>query len=252
MLEQHTKKDIEKVSHDVLKGSKSFDVFPTPVDKLVTYSDLVINNDINLSVIHQSFLESASEALLSGLAKIRGILDRREKVIYLDLDLADTKRNFVKLHEVGHEVLPWQKNIHEFLDNDTTLSENTREAFEAEANYFASATLFQLDRFEHEMNRLEFGIKTPMVLAKHFGASIHASLRKFVESTKNRCGLIVLENISAPGLFVKCSVRDCFLSSQFLKELGDIVLPSEVGYKWAFVKDYYFQKRFHERGPSIY
>ena len=248
MLESHTKKDIEKVSYDILKESKCFDKFPTPVDKIVSYSELVVNNDISLSRIHSNFLEKAGDVLTSALSKLRGILDRREKVIYLDMDLSHSKRNFVQLHEVGHEALPWQKNLHEFMDDDVTLSEDTKEDFEVEANYFASVTLFQLDRFEHEMNKLGFGIKTPMALAKIFGASVHASLRKFVESTKNRCGLIVLENISPPGSFVKCSVRDYFLSSTFVAEFGNIVLPSEIGYKWPFVKDYYFQKRYHETG----
>ncbi|MBD1398841.1 ImmA/IrrE family metallo-endopeptidase [Pontibacter sp. JH31] len=248
MLEEHTRRDIEKVAEEILSGSKCLGVFPTPVDKIISFSELSVNNDLSLSRIHSNYIKQADDKLFSALAKIRGILDREEKVIYLDLDLSDSKRNFVKLHEVGHEVLPWQKNLHEFMDDDVSLSEQTNEEFEAEANFFASATLFQLDRFEAEMSKIGFGMKAPMALAKKFGASVHASLRRFVESNKKRCGLIVLENVSPQGSIVRCSLRDIFLSSTFRSEFGEIHVPQELGYKWAFVKDYYFQKKYHERG----
>ena len=86
------------------------------------------------------------------------------------------KQGFVKLHEVEHDVLPWQKNVHYILDDDDdSLHTDTHEEFEAEANYFASATLFQNDRFVTELNQLSLGIESPMQMAKIFGASIHAT-----------------------------------------------------------------------------
>ena len=144
MVELQSKKDIEKISHEILKGSKSFDVFPTPVDKIVSYAELTVNAGIDLSKIHPSYLSKATDVFRRAIAKVQGVLVWREKEIYLDLSIHESKQKFVKLHEVGHNVLTWQQKTYEvFGDDESTLDINTREEFEAEANFFASATLFQ-------------------------------------------------------------------------------------------------------------
>lgn len=243
MLESHTCKDIETISYDILKSSKSWGIFPTPVDKIIDYSELIVEKNIDVSQIHHGYLSRASDSLRSALSKIRGILDRREKIIYLDYSQGDKKRNFVKLHECGHGVLQWQNDTTEFLDDDKTLSEHHSEEFEAEANYFASATLFQLGRFEEEMQKLEFGIKSTMVLAKLFGGSNHATIRRYVEYSNNRCCLLVLQDITDISKPARCTVRNYFQSPKFTKYFGTITWPQELGFTWSFVQDYYFRKK---------
>jgi Zn-dependent peptidase ImmA (M78 family) len=249
MLELHSKKDIEKISLEILKGSKSLDRFPTPITEIVSYSELIVCNDIDISNIHESYLSMASDALKRALSKIRGMLDRTEKTIYLDLSQKNERKNFVKLHEVGHAVLPWQKSVHNILqDDDNSLHLDTNEEFEAEANYFASITLFQHDRFNFELDKLNLSIESAMILAKTFGASVHASLRRYVECSDKRCALLVLENISKKGTLPQCNIRDKFLSKKFGKSFGDILLPDTLGYKWIFVQDYYHGRRFKNNG----
>jgi Zn-dependent peptidase ImmA (M78 family) len=187
MLEQHTQRDIEKISSEILKGSKSLDVFPTPVNKIVSYAELIIDTGIDLSKIHPDYMTKATEVLKKALGKLQGVLDRREKIIMLDLSQGKSKQNFVKLHEVGHGVLPWQQKSYDVLeDDDDSLGNHVCEEFEAEANFFASVTLFQGDRFIFEMDKLGLGIESSMQLSKLFGSSIHAALRRYVEYSKNR------------------------------------------------------------------
>lgn len=249
MLEQHSKKDIEKISSEILKGSNSLDVFPTPIDQIVSYTELIVRNDIDVSKIHTDYLSKANDALRRALTKVRGLLDRREKIIYLDLSQQKNKKGFVKLHEVGHHVLPWQRNVHDVLDDDDdSLSSHANENFEAEANFFASATLFQQDRFVTELNKLRLEIESPIQLAKFFGASVHATLRRYVECSKNRCALIVLENVTANGSPPKCFLRDKFQSDKFTKTFGDINIPLELGYTWTFVQDYCHGRKFKKDG----
>lgn len=252
MFEGPTKDEIETIASALLKQSKAFTVFPTPVDQIIKYADLHFDSKIDLSKIQKPFLKNLSEELAikftRAIEAVRGILDRRENTIYLDLSQSAPRQNFVKLHEAGHHVLYWQGEILEHLENDLTLDQNTIEEFEAEANYFATCMLFQLDRFEHEAKKLELGIKTPMHLAKFFGASVHATIRRYVENSKNRCALLVLENISRKGTFPKCTKRDFFASQKFLKTFGKIDLPAEFGFKWQFAQDYYLGKRYHEKG----
>lgn len=249
MIEQHTAKDIETHSLEILRGSKALDVFPTPVDKIIAYSELIVNNKIDISVVEPSYLAKASDALHKGLSKIRGLFDRKERIIYLDLSQKKPRRNFVKLHEVGHGVLPWQKNIHDLLeDDDDSLSNHVTEQFEAEANYFASVTLFQHDRFITELNKLSLEFESVVQLSKHFGASIHATSRRYVECSKKRCALLVLENITDFGSVAKCTKRDFFCSEKFLQTFGCLQLPDEFGYTWEFAKLYYFNRKGIQKG----
>src|SRR5207249_4557685 len=124
----------------------------------------------------------------------------------------------------------------EHLDNDMTLDPEVREQFEAEANYFAWITLFQQDRFQREMSKLEWGIKAPIHLAKQFGGSLHAALRKYVEYSNNRCALIVLEKASK-GMAFQCNKRNFFESKKFLHSFGALDLPETFGFNWPFVTD---------------
>jgi hypothetical protein len=247
-----SKSNIEKISYDLLKHSKSLDVFPTPVNQIVEYAELRVAKGVDLSSPQASFLSRLPSHLHEGFTQaiqmVRGFIDRGDKTIYLDLTQKQPRQNFVKLHEVGHDVLKWQKEILDHLDNDDTLAFEAKEEFEAEANYFASLTLFQHDRFEHEMKKLELGIKSPMALAKKFGGSNHAAFRRYVEHSKKRCALLVLENCTSSGLQAFCFKKDFFVSTSFEKTFGSIELPDKFGFKWTFTQDYYFKKKFHEKG----
>lgn len=255
MIDEFTKKDIEKISYELLKSSKSLDVFPTPVESILNYSDFVADNKIDLLNIKHSFFEkfkdSSIKILQSGISKVKGIFDRREKTIYIDIGLDKNlgKKNFVQLHEIGHGVLGWQNEMMLCLDNDDTLSPEIEEQFEQEANYFASITLFQHDRFIQEAEKLNLGLTSVMVLGKKFGASVHATLRNYVLNSKNRCALLVLNHpVNENGYVNILTTRDLFYSSTFLKEFGGLNLPEEFGFKWAFVQDYKFNKRFNDKG----
>ncbi len=248
MVESHTRKDIESIAYDILKASKSWGKYPTPVDTIVNYSDLIVNKTLDVSQIHHGYASKVTDSLLRAISKVRGIFDRSEKTIYLDLSQNDQKKNFVKLHEVGHGVLPWQNQTVAFLDDDNTLSLDYREQFEAEANLFASATLFQLDRFEGEMAKLEFGLKSAMAIAKIFGGSNHAAFRRYVEYSTNRCALLVLKDITNRGELANCGVRNYFQSDKFLRQFGRLEWPDQLGFEWPFVKDYYTGRRMKFQG----
>ena len=231
-----------------LKQSRSLDIFPTPIEKIIQYAELSVDETINLSTINNGLLSQLSEGLSSAFDKIRGILDRESKTIYLDLNQNANRKSFVKLHEVGHDVLPWQKNVLKYLDDDNTLDEFTQEEFEGEANYFASTTLFQNERFIKELKNLPLSIESSIHLAKLFGSSIHASLRRYVERNHKRCSLLVLENFNQNEFQPKCNVRNYFQSESFTTEFGILSWDKELGFTLSFVTDHYKQRRLHKDG----
>ena len=247
MDELQSKKDIEKISYEILKSSNSLDVFPTPIDKIVSYAELMVNNGFDLSKISANYLSKTSDALKRALGKVQGVLDRREKIIYLDLSTHPLKQKFVKLHEVGHKVLPWQEKVFEVLEDDeSTLDTSSKEVFEAEANFFASATLFQQDRFLSEMDKLGLGIDEALHLSKRFGASTHATLRRYVECSKKRCALIVLKECTSCG----AKLRDKFQSASFTKTFGELSIPEDIDRIYPFVDDY-CSNRKHKKNGSM-
>ena len=249
MNELVSKTDIDRLSMEVLRRSKSLDVFPTPVDRIVEFSDLVVRTDIDLSKIHNSYRERANIFLKSAVEKVRGLFDVKKRVIYLDLSQSDNRKNFVKLHETAHGILPWQKKVHEIIgDNDLTLSADQNEELEAEANYFASLTLFQHDRFDMELSKLGLGIDAAIHLSKHFGASIHAALRRYVDCSKNRCALLILNKPDKSSGSPECQLRNLIASKKFQQEFGDIIVPATLDISWTFVRDYAFGRKFKKDG----
>lgn len=259
MIDDYTRKEIDKISYNILKESKSLNVFPTPVHQILNYSNFALDNKIDLENIEYSFFDTFKEKLLDpskkalqhALSKIKGIFYREEKIIYIDtkLDKNIGKKNFVQLHEIGHGVLSWQDEIVFALDNEETLNEEYHEQFEAEANYFASVTLFQHDRFIEECDKLSLGLGAVMVLRKKFGSSVHSAFRNYVLKSKNRCCLLVLNHpVNLNGYTNVLTTRNIFYSPSFHSAFGDLKLPTEFGFKWKFVQDFKFKRNFNERG----
>ncbi len=243
-----TIKDIENVSFDILKQSKSLGVFPTPVDKIVEFCELKVDRETCLSKIPNNYLSKFSETLKSALRKVRGAIDTREKIIRLDLTQPIGRQKFVQLHETGHNALPWQRKTFEYYDDDDTLSPDVKIAFEAEANFFASGTLFQLDRFDEEASQLELTIRSPLALSKQFGGSIHATLRRYVERSPKRCALLVIEK---EGL-LNFKVRSYFQSPTFTTEFGTLKWPERLGPDQAFIADCSLSRKMKVDGQFLY
>lgn len=251
MNEPVAKDDIERISMQVLRGSRGLDVFPTPIERIVNYAELVVNGNVDISRVHPSYMDRANEFLRSAIAKVRGIFDIRKRVIYLDLSQNANRKNFVTLHETAHGILPWQRSVHQIIgDNDYTLSLDQTEEFELEANYFASITLFQQDRFLNELSKLGLGIDSAMHLANYFGASVHAALRRYVDCSKNRCALIILEGLDrSTGT---CTARNFLPSSSFITSFADVIIPKVLDVSWPFVQDYLARRRFKKDGRLTY
>ena len=228
-------KDIHKVTYDILKQSKSFGVFPTPVDKIVQFAELHVDNTTGLHDIPNHYISKKIDSITRIMSKVFGALDRK-KIIYLNPDILDVKKRFVKLHETGHHSMPWQRATFDYVEDQKTLSPDVLEIFEAEANFYASAVLFQMEIFKDIAGSLPLELKSARWLAKHFGASVHAATRRYVETIGKRCSLLVLNR---DGEFrSRLLLRDYFQSPSFTKEFGTIDMPGVFDVGWPFVRDF--------------
>jgi Zn-dependent peptidase ImmA (M78 family) len=242
--------EVEHVVRNLLRESKAWGVFPTPIESIAAYSNLVIDRRIDLRNIEAGFIPRNLEHLRSAMSKILGIIDRRERRIYLDESLPAPRKAFVKLHEIGHGVLPWQAINTEYSDDEKTISPEVTEMFEREANHFASASLFQLDRFDEEVSRLPLSFSSIRALSQKFGASVHATARRYVERCPKRCAMLVFNPPASRQEPMLLPVRNCFESPPFTGEFGRLGVKDVCDSNHPFVQDILRGRRVREDGVA--
>jgi IrrE N-terminal-like domain len=189
--------DIVRLTDRLLRTADAYGRFPTPVEDILVAA--------NLEEVSETFLSESSIATmpahLRGVlrrvsGKVHAALDRKMRVVHLNpaTDLVGQKA-FKRLHETSHDLFPWQ-HIGEgrvgFADNEMTLSPRTTSLFEREANQGAAELLFQRDRFAQMAGDYAIGCAAVVELANLFGASRHATFRRYVESHPGTLAGVVL------------------------------------------------------------
>jgi hypothetical protein len=185
---------IRDVAHTVLRKADAGDRLPTPVDDILTSCGLLESDDYVLSESKIMQAPSNLRKLLRGAGrKIRGALDRKERIIHVSPSVeVPSQRQFVRCHEAMHDALPWQRDLMVLGDTSLTLAPDVEFVFEREANQGGAELLFQLDLLARVARDYLTDITTPVRLAGMFGASIHATFRRWIEDHhKPVCGLVL-------------------------------------------------------------
>jgi hypothetical protein len=187
-------KAIGAATHQLLLKADAYNRWPTPVDDIVTAADLV---EPEHSMLSNFVLDQAPAHLRRAIRKlggrVRALLDRKEREIHID-PTANTEGRvaFLKLHEVSHDILPWQKELG-YADDDAHLSPRIRKVFERQANCGAAELLFQREGFGDLARDYAIGMAGVLDLAQVVGSSAHATLRRFVECHDATVAGVVLE-----------------------------------------------------------
>lgn len=239
--------EIEKIARTILIGARAFGKFPTPVDDMIAFSELSLAKGIDLSEVQPSLITAGRMFAGKVTRKVLGIFDFRDKTIYLDHSQRESRKNFVKLHETGHGVISWQNDVLGCLDDQDTVAPEIKEEFEREASFFASAGLFQLERFDEEAAKLELSLRSARALGTKFGGSAQAAMRRYVERCPKRCALLVLHPLERAG-GVHARVRNYFESPSFTSAFGGLAWPEECGWEFPFVKEMQFNRKEHITG----
>lgn len=156
---------------------------PTPVDDIVAAAKLTEPEE---SILSDSALSRAPAYLREAVArlryKVKAVLDRKTREVHLSPEVEnDGRRRFKRLHEVTHDILPWQREL-AYADDESTLAWTTDRLFEQEANQGAAELLFQQAFFGQIAADYEIGIAAVVEVAGLFGGSIHAAFRRYVET----------------------------------------------------------------------
>lgn len=156
--------------------------------------------------------------------RIRGILDLRAKVFSVDPALHRHRKTFVTYHEVGHDALPWHRDIL-VLTRESALAPTTRNQLEAEANRFAGHMIFQLGRFEQEVRGASLDAAVLGVLAERYGTSLAATARQYI-IIQDRPAALLVGRVRRDA---SVHFTDAWGNLPFIQRFGPTLMGSHVG-----------------------
>lgn len=221
---------VRKEAERVLDSSQAFGRFPTPVSDIMESAKIVIAPD---DILEESFVArlryKAAAPLKRAITKVLGLFVSKGRLVFIDRSVHLVKQTFIKLHEIGHATLPWQRDIYGVIEDcKDTLAPEIADLFEREANVFASEVLFQLDTFTREAENCEFGIKTPVRMSKRYGASIYATVRRYVSENSRACAVLVLNPPELrQGEGFVATLRRVVASPSFTEIFGALSWPNK-------------------------
>lgn len=223
---------VENRARKLLDRASVWDRFPTPIDDILEAAKLrvaptsIFDRAAILEYLKGKSIDAA-RYLKNAVGKLFGLYDSYESIIHIDDSVTVSKQNFLKLHETGHHELPTHRKLFRlFEDCEKTLSPDIADHFEREANNFARFMLFQGTTYSRIAADHKFEIKTPINLAKKFGASIYASAREFARTSQRACVVYVLEPVEfAHQVGALARVRRIEPSPSFVTQFG---VPGDV------------------------
>lgn len=214
--------DIAKAADRLLAKTEARGGLPTPVDDIVAAAGLVEPEE---SALSDSAISRAPEHIRVAMtlinSKVRALLDRKAREVHINPEIVEypAQQKFKRLHEVSHDILPWQTAL-AYADDDLTLTWSTDILFEREANQGAAALLFQRELFRRMAGDYEIGCGAILELRDKFGASIHATFRRYVETHKELVAGLVLEPSPFLAEPVSYRRREAFHSTAYTRRFG--------------------------------
>jgi hypothetical protein len=218
---------VEEKARQLHDRADAWDRFPVPIDDILAAAKLQVapTSMFDPAAILAYLRGKAAEAgarIKSAISKVFGLYDAGESLIHIDDTVVESKQTFLKLHETGHHSMPTHRKLFRlFQDCEKTLAPEIADQFEREANNFARFALFKGDTYAQYAADCAFEIKTPIKLAKKFGASLYASAREFARTNHRACVVYILEPIEyVEGDGARALVRRIEPSPAFTAQFG--------------------------------
>lgn len=218
---------VEEQAHRLLDRADAWDRYPVPVNDILFAAKVRVapNSAFDPAAIVSYIKGKAADTsarIKSAISKVFGLYDAAEAVIHIDNTVVEAKQTFLKLHETGHHDMPWHRKMFRFFqDCKKTLAPDVADQFEREANNFARFLLFKGSTFAERAADCPFEIKTPITLARKFGASAYAAAREFARTNPRACVVFVLDPLeNDEGFGFRAPVRRIQPSPAFLARFG--------------------------------
>ena len=236
-LDPENLRAVEEQARQLLDRADAWNRYPVPLDDILSAAEvrLAPTSAFDSAAIVSYLTGKATDVgvrIKSAISKVFGLYDAAEALIHVDNTVVEARQTFVTLHETGHHDIPWHRKLFRlFQDCEKTLAPDVADQFEREANNFARFLLFKGTTFAEHAADSPFGIKTPMKLARTFGASIYAAAREFARTNSRACVVYVLEPLAAnKGTVLRAPVRRIEPSPAYVAQFGrptvDVLTPA--------------------------
>ncbi len=173
---------------------RAYGKFPTPTANLVAAAGLRVEHALftDERIVRQMDATPA-ERVKRARDELLGVVDIQGRTIYVRPEVPlGNHLPPLALHETAHAYLRWQRDIYLFVQEDGAgLHRDVKDQFEREANQFAWELVFQLDKFQQDAESGEFSLRTPANLAHRYGTTPYAAIRRFVETNRRSCALLI-------------------------------------------------------------
>lgn len=184
--------DIRMRSVALLERADAYGQIPTPLDQLISVSQLVTTNEIILDFEEKQQLRQRFGDLVDRVInKLQGAVHLKAREVWVQPELYLPKKRFVTAHEIGHDLLPWQRDSLAYLDDEQRLRADVKLAFERQANQAAIELLTQGDRLRDEADDSNISMSLIAELSVRYEISIVATVRRVVEETCKQAALVI-------------------------------------------------------------
>ncbi|WP_166680280.1 helix-turn-helix domain-containing protein [Kribbella sp. VKM Ac-2566] len=199
-LDQADRAEIRRHVLALLRRADALDVIPTPLDQVTEISKLVIAGEVTLSpAVTRRLRERFGDLVDKALELILGSVQFDSREVYLQKGLYHLKHRFVHAHEIGHDLLPWHRELYASLDDKTRLKPEVHDQYERQANQAAIEILTQGDRLRAEADDSALSFDLINRVGSQFEISVQATARHVVEETHQACALAISYRGSGTG-----------------------------------------------------
>ena len=184
----------------LLRRADALGEIPTPLDRVMDVSKLVLAGEIELEPEMKRRLRDRFGDLVDrALDMILGSIRFDSRGIYLQPDMYWLRRRFVQAHEIGHEMLPWHRELYAFLDDKTRIRSDVNDRYERQANQSAIEILAQGDALRREADDSPITFDLVDHLGNRYEISTQAAARRVVEDSRQDVALAVAYRGSVTG-----------------------------------------------------
>jgi transcriptional regulator with XRE-family HTH domain len=185
-------RNIRARSNALLRRADACGLIPTPLEQLLEVAQLVASGEITLDEEEKRRLRKRFGSLVDlVLGKLLGVVHFKAREVWVQPDLYLPKKRFVTAHEIGHDLLPWQRDSIAYLDDDQRLRQDVRLTYERQANQVAIELLAQGDLLRSEADDSALTIDAIIKLANRYQISLVATARRVVEETRKEAALTI-------------------------------------------------------------
>lgn len=213
--------DVRQYARGAIKAAGADNLLPVPLDEIAAAVGLHKQALFDLGDL--SLPEEIRRIAKRLTGKVVGALAVREKTVYIDLNQDASRGRFTLGHELGHNALPWHQAFYQ-VDDPSTLHPSTKIELEREANFFSAEVIFGLERFTDEADNYRPSISVPLALAKTYGTSNHATLRRYAAQSNRPLALITMGRYTNhhPLPHLPVWTEQCESSASFNQKYGVI------------------------------